>query len=92
MTYKLAGRITSIKGECHAGHEVGEEIDLTIFANDRLIKGIKLCPFFLNSLFPYLYVLQFGGHFPWEDDPDVFVADCPDPVNRVKIKIERIPI
>jgi uncharacterized repeat protein (TIGR04076 family) len=92
MTYKLIGRITDIKGEGHAGHKVGEEIDLTIFSADGPIKGIKLCPFFLNSLFPYLCVLGFGGEFPWEENPNVFVADCPDPVNRVTIRIERIPV
>lgn len=64
MTYRLAGRITDIKGECHADHKVGEEIDLTIFAADSPIKGVKLCPFFLNSLFPYLCVLEFDGEFP----------------------------
>lgn len=92
MTYKLIGKIIDIRGECHAGHKVGEEVDLTIFDEDKPIKGIKLCPFFLDKLFPYLCVMQFGGQFPWQADQNVFIDSCPDDENRVTIRIERIPV
>jgi len=90
MTYNLTGKIIDIKGKCHAGHKVGEEVELTIFGGDKPSAGIKLCPFFLHDLFPYLCVMQFGGQFPWETDSNVFVASCPDIKNGVTIKIERI--
>jgi uncharacterized repeat protein (TIGR04076 family) len=90
--YRLVGKIIEIKGVCHAGHVVGEEIDLTLLGEEASAKGIRLCPFFFNALFPYLCVLQFGGRFPWEEDPDVYVAGCPDIENMVKIRIKRIPI
>ena len=35
-------------------------------------------------------VLQFGGTFPFGDDPDVQVWDCPNPMNRVKVELRRI--
>lgn len=89
MAYKLVGKIIDIKGECHAGHKVGEEIDFTIVYGDKPQRGIKLCPFFLDKLFPYLCVMQFGGQFPWQSDPKVFVDSCPDDENKVTIRIER---
>jgi uncharacterized repeat protein (TIGR04076 family) len=92
MTYKLTGKIVDVKGKCEAGHEVGEEIDLTLFAKNSHPKGLKLCPFFMDAIFPYLCVMQFGGQFPWEKDPNVFVAECPDFETGVKIRIERIPV
>lgn len=93
MVYKLVGKIVEIKGICHVGHEVGEVIDLTVFDENGLTKkGIELCPFFLDSLFSCLCVMQFGGRFPWEEDPNVLVACCPDLKNRAKIRIERILI
>ena len=90
MKYKLTGRIVEVKGKCEAGHEVGEEIDLTIYGEKGTAKGVKLCPFFMDAIFPYLCVMQFGGQFPWEKDTNVFVAGCPDFETGVKIKIKRV--
>lgn len=92
MTYKLMGKIINIKGECAFGHRVGDEIELTIFDGDKPNRDIDLCPFFLHDLFPYLCTMQFGGQFPWEKDPNVFVSCCPDSENMVKIRVERIPV
>jgi uncharacterized repeat protein (TIGR04076 family) len=90
IAYKLVGKIVSIKGECHAGHRVGEEIDLTIFDGDKTLRGRNLCPFFMDKLFPYLCVLQFGGQFPWQEEPNLWMDSCPDEENKVTIRIERI--
>lgn len=93
MSYKLMGKIIDVKGECNADHKVGEEIDFTLFNDEGgTVKGLKLCPFFMDNIFPYLCVMWFGGQFPWEKDPNVFVACCPDWENIVKIRIERIPV
>ena len=92
MTYKLTGKIVEIKGKCEAGHEVGEEMDLTLFAKNSHPKGLKLCPFFLDNIFPYLCVMQFGGQFPWEKDSNSVVFGCPDFETGVKIRIERTPV
>jgi uncharacterized repeat protein (TIGR04076 family) len=92
MTYKLTGKIIDVKGKCEAGHEVGEEIDLTIYGEKGIVKGLKLCPYFMDSIFPYLCVMQFGGQFPWEKDPNVFVMECPDFETGVKIRVKRVPM
>lgn len=89
-TYKLISKIIDIKGDCAAGHKLSDEIELTLFNGKNLNVGIKLCPFFLHDLFPYLCVMQFGGQFPWEENPNVFAARCPDIENTVKIRVERI--
>jgi len=92
MSYKLKGKIIDVKGKCEAGHEIGEEIDLTLFAKNSHPKGLKLCPFFLDAIFPYLCVMQFGGQFPWEKDSNSAVFGCPDFETGVKIKVERTPV
>jgi uncharacterized repeat protein (TIGR04076 family) len=92
MTYKLMGKIIDVKGKCEAGHIVGEEIDLTIEDKKGVTKGVKLCPYFMDSIFPYLCVMQFGGQFPWEKDPNSVVFGCPDFETGVKIRVERTPV
>jgi uncharacterized repeat protein (TIGR04076 family) len=92
MKYTIKGKIIDVKGQCEAGHKVGEEIDLTIYGEKGIIKGLKLCPYFLDSMFPYLCVMQFEGNFPWEKDKDVFIAECPDFETGVKMRVERIPV
>ena len=90
--YKLIGTIIEIKGKCIAGHKVGEKIDLTLIGEHGVKRGLNLCPFFLDVLLPYLYTMQFGGEFPWEEKPNIFTMVCPDLKNAVKIKIERMEI
>jgi len=92
--YKLLGIILSVKGDCTAGHKVGEQIDLTLWDSqkDEAKRTPPLCPFFYNMIFPYLAVLQFGGEFPWEEDKDSFQISCPDPVNQVTMEIKRIRV
>ncbi len=92
MKYRLTGKIIDVKGKCEAGHEVGEEINLTIYSEKRTVKGVKLCPYFMASIFPFLCVMQFGGQFPWEKDPNSCEFVCLDFVNQVKIRIERTPV
>lgn len=35
-------------------------------------------------------VMMYGGSFPWEDRPDVAHIGCPDYVNQVVYRLERI--
>jgi len=94
ISYRLVGTILSVKGDCTAGHKVGEKIDLSIWdpEKDVATRAPPLCAFFYNLIFPYLAVLQFGGEFPWEEDKDSFQMSCPDPVNQVTLKIKRIKV
>ena len=92
--YKLVGTILSVKGNCTAGHKVGEKIELTLWdpKKDATRRAPALCAFFYNMIFPYLGVLQFGGEFPWEEDKDSFQISCPDSINQVTIEIKRIRV
>jgi len=87
---RLIGKIVKVKGECSAGHRVGEEFDLTLFSEDaaKAHRAPDVCVFLYDAIFPYLAVLQFGGTFPWEKDKDKFLASCPDN-NKVVIEIRR---
>lgn len=87
---RLIGKIVKVKGECSAGHRVGEEFDLTLFSEDaaKAHRTPDVCVFLYDAIFPYLAVLQFGGTFPWEKDKDKFLASCPDN-NKVVIEIRR---
>jgi uncharacterized repeat protein (TIGR04076 family) len=86
---RLIGKIVEVKGECSAGHRVGEEFDLTLFLDDvKALRTPAVCAFLYDAIFPYLTVLQFGGTFPWEKDKDKFLASCPDN-NKVAIEIRK---
>ena len=84
--YRIVGTIKEVKGHCHAGHEIGDKIEL-----DAHDSG-GLCGFFYHDIFPYIIMLQFGGSFPdtWGEDPDVVEWECPDRSNGVKIELRRI--
>lgn len=80
---KLTAVVVSQKGTCSAGHKVG----------DRFVIGQKtpdgLCSWAFSVLFPFAEVLEFGGSFPWEKDPNRARVACPDPDNPVVFEIRR---
>ena len=80
---EVIARVISQKGSCAAGHKVGDEF----------IIGEKtppdLCSWAFYSLFPSATVLQFGGSFPWDKDPNKTSVTCPDPANPVVFELRR---
>jgi uncharacterized repeat protein (TIGR04076 family) len=83
--FRVVATIKEVKGYCHAGHQVGDQIEL-----DPHRAG-ELCGFLYHDVFPYLLMLQFGGGFPpsW-GDPDVVEIDCIDRTNTVTVELRRI--
>jgi len=83
--YRVVGTITSTKGSCHAGHKVGDKVELDCHRSGGL------CGFFYHDIFPALQMLQFGGSYPagW-GDPDVLQVECMDKYNLVKMELRRI--
>ena len=81
---EIIARVVSQKGNCDAGHKVGDEFTL----------GQKtppeMCSWAFYSLFPVAEVLEFGGSFPWEKDPDKATVTCPDPDNPVVFELRRV--
>jgi uncharacterized repeat protein (TIGR04076 family) len=50
-----------------------------------------ICSLAYNAIYPIALALQFGATFPWQDDPDVIQASCPDvEVNNV-FELRRVP-
>jgi len=84
--YRVVGTIKEIKGNCNAGHKVGDKIELSGHSAGGL------CGFFYHDIFPYIIMLQFGGGFPkqWVADQDVVELECMDKFNAVKIELRRI--
>ena len=81
--YKIIGTVKSIKGTCHAGHRVGDKIELDCH------KTSGLCGFFYHGIFPTLSLLQFGGQYPW-GNPDRVELECLDKKNAVTLELQRI--
>lgn len=79
----LTVKVISQKGTCEAQHKVGDEFVLGEHTPPNL------CSWAFFSLFPFAQVLQFGGSFPWEKDPNTATVACPDPTNPVVFELRR---
>lgn len=83
--YDVLVRVMSQKGECAAGHKVGDEI----FFDGKTVQG-KICISALYSILPKVFAMRYGAHFPWLSDPDVATHACPDAQNPVVFEIRRL--
>jgi len=81
--HQVTARVISQKGTCSAGHSVGDEFVI----EEKTPPG--MCSWAFYTLFPFAEVLQFGGSFPWENDPDITTVACPDPGNPVVFELKR---
>jgi uncharacterized repeat protein (TIGR04076 family) len=81
-TKPLTAEVVSVKGECSAGHKVGDKLELTCWDCGGL------CGFFYHDIFPNLSVMQFGGSYPWSSG-DELTLECPDRENVVTLRIRR---
>jgi uncharacterized repeat protein (TIGR04076 family) len=82
LGYKVVATVTDIKGNCSAGHTVGESFEISCH------NPAGLCGFFYHKIFPNLQTFQFGGSMPWWQG-DTIEMQCPDAHNLVTIKLER---
>jgi len=79
----IIARIISQQGTCEAGHKVGDEFVIGQTTPDNM------CSWAFCAVFSFAQVLQFGGSFPWEADPDKATVACPDPANPVVFELRR---
>ena len=79
---KVMATITGVKGECNAGHQMGDTFEISCHNPDGL------CGFFYHDIFPSLSTFQFGGNLPWWEG-DTIEVQCPDSYNLVTLKLER---
>lgn len=82
MTGVIA-KVISQEGTCGAEHRVGDEFII----GQKTPPG--MCSWAFCTLFPFAEVLQFGGSFPWEEDPNKATVACPDPANPVVFELRR---
>ena len=82
--YEVRAKVISQKGTCANGHKVGDEFLLSRTTPEGI------CLSALNSFYPYVRTLMFGGKFPWSQDPDKATAACPDAANPVVFELQRI--
>ncbi len=82
--YKLIGTVKSVKGHCGAGHKVGDKLELSIHSSGGL------CGVFYHDIYPMITMLQFGGTFPWGNDPDRMEWECADRKNAVTLELQRL--
>ncbi len=80
---EIIARVVSQKGTCEAGHRVGDEFHL----EGNTPSG--MCSWAFYTLFPFAKVLQYGGSFPWENDPNKAIVACPDNANPVVFELRR---
>ena len=79
---RITATIVDIKGECSAGHSVGDCFEISCHNPGGL------CGFFYHHIFPSLQTFQFGGTMPWWQG-DVIQLHCPDSRNLVTVRLER---
>ncbi len=83
MPVEVTAKVISQRGKCSAGHKVGDEF---IIGQET---PAGMCSWAFNTLFIFAQVLQFGGSFPWESNPDFTTVACPDPQNPVVFGLRR---
>jgi uncharacterized repeat protein (TIGR04076 family) len=83
--FTIVAKVISQKGQCAAGHQVGDQV---VF-DGQAVQG-KVCIHALYSFLPKVFALRYGANFPWLDDPDVATHACPDAWNPVIFEIRRI--
>jgi len=81
--HQMTAKVISQQGTCEAGHKVGDEIAI------GQLTPPGMCSWAFCALFPFAEVLQFGGSFPWEEDPNQTSVACPDPTNPVVFELRR---
>ena len=79
----VIAKVISQTGTCESQHKVGDEFVI------GQKTPLNLCSWAFYSLFPFAQVLQFGGAFPWEQDPDKTTVACPDPANPIVFELRR---
>ena len=83
--YKVAISVISQSGTCIHNHRVEDKW----IVEEKTPEGICLTAF--NDLLPHIWVLMFGGSYPWESDPNIIKnIACADAKNPVVFELRRL--
>lgn len=83
-SHQVRMEIVAIDGTCPNGHSVGE----SWVVDHKTPAGICLGSF--GACLPYLTALRFGASFPWEEEEGTITIGCPDHVNQVVWRLDRV--
>ncbi len=87
-SYRVIAKVHELRAEGEKTpcpyFQLNDEFDLSNPDERKLI-----CKWALNSMFSLAAVLEFGGVFPWESDPDKAMVACPDPYRIVVFELRR---
>lgn len=81
---KVVAKVIAVKSACTIGLKPGDEFELSTH------RCGDFCGLFYSNIARWVTTLQLGGTFPFGDDPDVQVWDCPNAQNRVRVELRRI--
>ncbi len=70
-------KVVSVKGKCDYNHKPGQEFQHPF---------VGLCPYALNTLWPYIVTKRFGGKIPWEKKNKLKIS-CPNPNDLVVFEL-----
>ncbi len=87
--YDLRVTVERIEGRSVCGLQVGDYIEITESSRLRIPPGKHFCLFALSAVLPLIAAKQRGGQPADWIEQDALVA-CPDPDERVIMRIERI--
>lgn len=82
LGFRILATVTGVKARCNAGHQGGEEFEISCHNPGGL------CGFFYHDIFLSLLAFQFGGNLPWWQG-DAIQVQCPDSHNLVTVRLER---
>jgi len=83
--YDVVIKLVSNQSPCHIGHQIGDE---WVFKYET---PEGMCSLAFNAIYPMVLGLKYGATFPWQEDPDVMTASCPDPEVNNTFELRRIP-
>lgn len=81
--YYHEATITKLTGSCPYGHREEETFKLTGMNHDNM------CGSLYQALQTPIITLEYGGGVPWEKNPSVFTAACPE-MGKVHVEVKRI--
>ena len=79
---KIVATVIGLKGECNAGHKVGDTFEISCWDCGGL------CGWFYHDIFPNLTAFQFDGKLPWWEE-DTIELECPDRFNLLTLRLKR---
>ncbi len=82
--FKVVVKVVSQKGDCIAGHRVGDEFTL------GQMSPAGMCLPALAVVYPYFRVLELGGNFWQSSEPNLIRVPCPDVKNPAIFEVRRV--